>query len=105
MGDDIGRAGGLKTLLNSKSRLVRLRSDDDMVKTLIDEESLDLLNKQTADMLRADHRSLTDRSPACTRSRSTTPSDCRVCSACYMRETIDDLQNLEQQAQGRTRSS
>ena len=95
LGDDIGRAGGLKTLLNSKSRLVRLRSDEDMVKTLIDEESLDLLNKQTADMLRSDHRSLTDRITRLQQEQVNDTTGLQGVLGVYLRDTIDDLQNVE----------
>ena len=97
LGDDVGRAGGLKTLLNSKSRLVRLRSDDDMVKTLIDEEGLDLLNKQTADMLRADHKALTDRVTRLRQEQVNDTLGLQGVLGVYMRETVDDLENVEQQ--------
>ena len=96
LGDDVGRAGGLKTLLNSKSRLVRLRSDDDMIKTLIDEEGLDLLNKQTADMLRADHKALTDRVTRLRQEQVNDTLGLQGVLGVHMRETVEDLENVEQ---------
>jgi hypothetical protein len=95
IGDDIGRAGGLKALLNSKSRLVRLRSDDDMVKTLINEESLALLNKQTADMLRADHRALSDRIVKLRERQGDETQVLQGVVGVWMRDAIDELENLE----------
>jgi hypothetical protein len=95
LGDDLGRAGGLKALQNSKSRLVRLRSDDDMVKTLIDEESLDLLNKQTADMLRADHRALSDRVVKLRERQGEQTQVLQGVVGVWMRDAVDELENLE----------
>ena len=95
LGDDVGEAGAVKTLLNSKSRLVRLASDDDMVKTLIDEAGLDLLNKKTADMLRLDHKSLTDRLTRLRQEQINDTLGLQGVLGVHMRETIDDLENLE----------